>query len=96
MIDICLYPFLYPSGSGVFEITSKSRLKLPRPTSLKRELDSPMTDRKAVADAFAICSLSIDRVFVVGAPSFFPTVFNWAKKWYDISSSLYTKDALSA
>ncbi|KAL7409446.1 CRAL-TRIO domain-containing protein, partial [Mrakia frigida] len=26
---------------------------------------------------------TIDRVFVVGAPSFFPTVFNWAKKWFD-------------
>lgn len=33
---------------------------------------------------------TIDRVFVVGAPSFFPTVFNWAKKWCGFSRQLPT------
>lgn len=26
---------------------------------------------------------TLDRIFVVGAPSFFPTVWEWAKKWFD-------------
>jgi len=26
---------------------------------------------------------TLDRIFVVGAPSFFPTVWSWAKKWFD-------------
>ncbi|KAK4549026.1 hypothetical protein LTR36_007482 [Oleoguttula mirabilis] len=26
---------------------------------------------------------TLDRIFVVGAPSFFPTVWDWAKKWFD-------------
>ena len=26
---------------------------------------------------------TLDRIFVVGAPSFFPTVWEWAKRWFD-------------
>lgn len=26
---------------------------------------------------------TLDRIFVVGAPSFFPTVWEWAKSWFD-------------
>ncbi|KAF2859533.1 CRAL/TRIO domain-containing protein, partial [Piedraia hortae CBS 480.64] len=26
---------------------------------------------------------TLDRIFVVGAPSFFPTVWDWTKKWFD-------------
>jgi hypothetical protein len=49
--------------------------------------DHPLTAlscaRQQVASQVASANFpeTIDRVFVVGAPSFFPTVFNWAKKW---------------
>jgi hypothetical protein len=26
---------------------------------------------------------TLDRIFVVGAPSYFPTIWEWAKKWFD-------------
>jgi hypothetical protein len=26
---------------------------------------------------------TLDRIFVIGAPSFFPTVWSWIKKWFD-------------
>lgn len=26
---------------------------------------------------------TLDRIFVIGAPSFFPTVWQWAQKWFD-------------
>lgn len=26
---------------------------------------------------------TLDRIFVVGAPSFFPTIWEWAKRWFD-------------
>ncbi|PCH03903.1 Hypothetical protein PENO1_030090 [Penicillium occitanis (nom. inval.)] len=26
---------------------------------------------------------TLDRIFIIGAPSFFPTVWNWIKRWFD-------------
>lgn len=26
---------------------------------------------------------TLDRIFVIGAPTFFPTVWEWAKRWFD-------------
>jgi len=26
---------------------------------------------------------TLDRIFIIGAPSFFPTVWSWVKKWFD-------------
>ena len=26
---------------------------------------------------------TLDRIFIIGAPSFFPTVWSWIKKWFD-------------
>ena len=26
---------------------------------------------------------TLDRIFVVGAPSFFPTIWQWAQRWFD-------------
>lgn len=26
---------------------------------------------------------TLDRIFIVGAPSFFPTIWEWAKRWFD-------------
>lgn len=26
---------------------------------------------------------TLDRIFLIGAPSFFPTVWGWVKRWFD-------------
>lgn len=43
--------------------------------------------RNHMGDASALATAhypeTLDRIFVVGAPSFFPTVWDWAKKWFD-------------
>ena len=26
---------------------------------------------------------TLDRIFIIGAPSFFPTVWGWVKRWFD-------------
>ncbi|EMD00286.1 hypothetical protein BAUCODRAFT_62741 [Baudoinia panamericana UAMH 10762] len=43
--------------------------------------------RNHMGDASKLASAhypeTLDRIFVIGAPSFFPTVWEWAKKWFD-------------
>ncbi|KAK5126436.1 hypothetical protein LTR85_010672 [Meristemomyces frigidus] len=43
--------------------------------------------RNHMGDASALATAhypeTLDHIFVVGAPSFFPTVWDWAKKWFD-------------
>jgi len=43
--------------------------------------------RNHMSDASALATAhypeTLDRIFVIGAPSFFPTVWGWAKKWFD-------------
>ncbi|CCU75891.1 unnamed protein product [Blumeria hordei] len=30
---------------------------------------------------------TLDRIFIIGAPSFFPTVWSWIKKWFDVNTT---------
>lgn len=43
--------------------------------------------RTHMGDASTLASAhypeTLDRIFVVGAPGFFPTVWQWAQKWFD-------------
>lgn len=43
--------------------------------------------RNHMGDASALATAhypeTLDRIFVVGAPGFFPTVWEWAKRWFD-------------
>jgi hypothetical protein len=45
------------------------------------QLRNHMSDASKLATAHY--PETLDRIFVVGAPSFFPTVWEWAKKWFD-------------
>lgn len=49
--------------------------------SLKRfwDLKNHMQDASTLATAHY--PETLDRIFIIGAPSFFPTVWNWIKKW---------------
>ncbi|KAI9701968.1 MAG: hypothetical protein M1836_001312 [Candelina mexicana] len=44
-------------------------------------LKSHMQDASTLATAHY--PETLDRIFVIGAPSFFPTVWSWIKKWFD-------------
>lgn len=44
-------------------------------------LRSHLQDSSALATAHY--PETLDHIFVVGAPSFFPTIWNWAKAWFD-------------
>lgn len=43
--------------------------------------------RNHMSDASALATAhypeTLDRIFVIGAPSFFPTLWEWAKRWFD-------------
>ncbi|KAF4548350.1 CRAL/TRIO domain-containing protein 1 [Elsinoe fawcettii] len=51
--------------------------------SLKQfwNLKSHMQDASQLATAYY--PETLDRIFVIGAPSFFPTVWGWIKRWFD-------------
>ncbi|KAE9983019.1 hypothetical protein BLS_005036 [Venturia inaequalis] len=44
-------------------------------------LKSHMQDASTLATAYY--PETLDRIFVIGAPSFFPTVWSWVKRWFD-------------
>lgn len=44
-------------------------------------LKSHMQDASQLATAHY--PETLDRIFIIGAPSFFPTVWSWIKKWFD-------------
>lgn len=44
-------------------------------------LKSHMQDASTLATAYY--PETLDRIFIIGAPSFFPTVWSWVKRWFD-------------
>ncbi|QDS77905.1 hypothetical protein FKW77_000721 [Venturia effusa] len=44
-------------------------------------LKSHMQDASQLATAYY--PETLDRIFIIGAPSFFPTVWSWVKRWFD-------------
>ena len=44
-------------------------------------LKSHMQDASQLATAYY--PETLDRIFIIGAPSFFPTVWGWIKRWFD-------------
>lgn len=44
-------------------------------------LKSHMQDASTLATAYY--PETLDRIFIIGAPSFFPTVWSWIKRWFD-------------
>jgi hypothetical protein len=44
-------------------------------------LRNHMSDASKLATAYY--PETLDRIFVVGAPSFFPTIWQWAQRWFD-------------
>jgi hypothetical protein len=44
-------------------------------------LKSHMQDASQLATAYY--PETLDRIFIIGAPSFFPTVWSWIKRWFD-------------
>lgn len=47
----------------------------------KGNLKAHMQDASLLATAHY--PETLDRIFLIGAPSFFPTVWGWVKRWFD-------------
>jgi len=61
-------------SSNIVDLTGVSMMQM-------WNLKAHMADASELATAHY--PETLDRIFVIGAPSFFPTVWGWVKKWFD-------------
>lgn len=75
--------FLGIGGSGhrLMQVDALPGVGMIANVSSKGNLKAHMQDASLLATAHY--PETLDRIFLIGAPSFFPTVWGWVKRWFD-------------